>query len=113
MRQTWEYNGVRHHHTHTGNGMNTWQSTSDILTKQTHDYWKLSSTIMGRLQGKVTVQKAIDRINELEEGLGPHRSLRRSVRSLSDIVVQGKRFKKNTPATITLLTRSEGNSHVA
>lgn len=78
----------------------------DVLEQQTKDYWQLSSSVLGRLGAKKrpTCSDAIERTNKLEFKLNPNRPLLRSVKGLSEVIIEGKRNKKNQPATITILT---------
>lgn len=80
--------------------------TVDIILTQTQDYWRLSSIRTGRLKDKVTFEKFISRVNDLEFCLGPQRPLRKSVKTLSEIIIAGKPPKPSKPATITLLRAS-------
>lgn len=86
--------------------MNGLSMAASILEQQTKEYWQISNAVMGR-RGKITVAEAIDRTNTLTWHLGPSRALGRFVRCLSDVVIEGKRSKKQQPATISILKAAQ------
>lgn len=64
--------------------------TVDMLAQQTQAYWELSSIVQGTLDKKVTVAKALEQINDLEFNLGPQRYLLKRVKTLGNVLIEGK-----------------------
>ena len=79
------------------------QKTVDRIEALTLSYWHLSRILSGKSKERITVEKAIESINTLEQNLGPSRPLLRCAKSLGDVIVQGKAKKLKKPATISIL----------
>lgn len=62
----------------------------DHLEVLTRSYWMLASAKAGRSDLPITVELAIQTVNVLESNLGPHRQLLRSVKVLSNLIIEGK-----------------------
>lgn len=79
-----------------------YQSAADLLEARTKEYWRISNSVLGRSKERLTAAAAIDATNKLAWNLGPQRSLLRKVQALSNVVIEGKRTKKQQPATISI-----------
>ena len=94
-------------HDHVANQTKPYQSTADELEEKTRRFWNLSSIWNGRLDERLSCEKALGITRDLATFMNPYRPLYRSVLQTEDEIIRNKKRRKpeqNEPSTILLLT---------
>ena len=74
-----------------------YEKVSDVLARNTKDFWQLALEGRGHIDTNMTTGQAIKAVSSLQRRLGPQRLLSSRVEALADTIIDGIKRKPKLP----------------